>query len=32
MVEREVAFMRGEFSAAFPTVTPPKTAGEGGSE
>jgi len=32
MVEREVAFMRGQFSVAFPTVTPPKTAGEGGSE
>ena len=28
MVEREVAFMRGQFSVAFPTVT----TGEGGSE
>ena len=32
MVEREVAFMRGQFSLAFPTVTPPKSAAEGGSE
>ena len=32
MVEREVAFMRGQFSLAFPTVTPSKTATEGGSE
>ncbi|MCY4220403.1 MAG: hypothetical protein OXC25_08340 [Thiotrichales bacterium] len=32
MVEREVAFMRGQFSVAFPTVKPPKTTGEGGSE
>jgi len=31
-VEHEVAFMRGQFSVAFPTVTPPKTAEEGGSE
>ena len=32
MVEREVAFMRGQFSLAFPTVTQSKTAAEGGSE
>ena len=32
MVEREVAFMRGQFSLAFPTVTPSKNAAEGGSE
>lgn len=31
-VEREVAFMRGQFSLAFPTVTPSKNAAEGGSE
>ena len=31
-VEREVAFMRGQFSLAFPAVTQPKTAAEGGSE
>lgn len=31
-VEREVAFMRGQFSLAFPTVTQSKTAAEGGSE
>ena len=29
---REVAFMRGQFSLAFPTVTQPKSAVEGGSE
>ena len=32
MVEREVAFMRGQFSLAFPAVTPSKNAAEGGSE
>ena len=32
MVEREVAFMRGQLSLAFPTVTPSKNAAEGGSE
>ena len=32
MVEREVAFMRGQFSLAFPTVTQSKTAAESGSE
>ena len=32
MVEREVAFMRGQFSLAFPTVTPSKNVAEGGSE
>ena len=31
-VERAVAFMRGQFSLAFPTVTQSKTAVEGGSE
>ena len=31
-VEREVAFMRGQFSLAFPTVTQSKSATEGGSE
>ena len=31
-VEREVAFMRGQFSLAFPTVTQSKTAAEGGPE
>ena len=31
-IEREVAFMRGQFSPAFPTVTQSKTAAEGGSE
>ena len=31
-VERAVAFMRGRFSLAFPTVTQSKTAVEGGSE
>ena len=31
-VEREVAFMRGQFSLAFPTVTQSKAAAEGGSE
>ena len=32
VVEREVAFLRGQFSLAFPTVTPSKSAAEGGSE
>ena len=34
VVEREVAFafMRGQFSLAFPTVTPSKTAAEDGLE
>ena len=31
-VERAVAFMRGQFSLAFPKVTQSKTATEGGSE
>ena len=31
-VEREVAFMRGQFSLAFPTVAPSKSATEGGSD
>ena len=31
-VEREVAFMRGQFSLAFPAVKKSKTAAEGGSE
>ena len=32
MVEREVAFMRGQFSLAFPAVRQPKSAAEGDSE
>ena len=31
-VEREVAFMRGQLSLAFPTMTPSKTAAEDGLE
>lgn len=31
-VEREVAFMRGQFSLAFPVTTQSKTGAEGGSE
>ena len=32
VVEREVAYLRGQFSLAFPTVTPSNSAAEGGSE
>ena len=32
MVEREVAFMRGQFSLAFPAVRQSKSAAEGDSE
>ena len=32
MVEREVAFMHGQFSLAFPRVAQSTTAAEGGSE
>ena len=31
-VEREVAFMRGQFSLAFPAVTQSKPPAQGGSE
>ncbi len=32
MVEREVAFMRGQFSLAFPAARPSRSAEEGDSE
>ena len=32
MVEREVAFMRGQFSLAFPAVTQSKSGDERGSD
>ena len=31
-VEREVAFIRGQFSLAFPAVTQSKTPAQGGSQ
>lgn len=31
-IEREFAFMRGQFSLAFPAMTQSKNAAEGGSE